>query len=121
MLHSFIPFLYKYENNISLWRFVMVTCNKCGGNVVMRYKGSQIGLYCVTCGSWIKWVGKKEKFALLEQGVTLEGESLKVPSNTCPQCGSYNLIKKKSTKGVHTGLYCADCGSWIKWLKKGMI
>lgn len=34
----------------------------------------------------------------------------------CKKCGSidYEVIKK----GVHTGLYCKDCGKWIKWQSK---
>lgn len=37
----------------------------------------------------------------------------------CKKCGSidYEVIKK----GVHTGLYCKDCGKWIKWQKKKEI
>lgn len=35
----------------------------------------------------------------------------------CKYCGS-SLIELKS-KGPHTGIYCACCGKWIKWLGKG--
>lgn len=30
----------------------------------------------------------------------------------CPKCGSKDLFMKKSN--THTGLYCGDCGSWLK-------
>lgn len=37
-------------------------CASCGGtDVFLRRKGTtQIGLYCLACGRWHKWVGKKE-------------------------------------------------------------
>lgn len=34
----------------------------------------------------------------------------------CPKCNSTNLFTRKN--GDHTGLYCKDCGRWIKWLNK---
>lgn len=34
--------------------------------------------------------------------------------NCCKKCGSISLHTKN--KGNHTGLYCNDCGAWIKWL-----
>lgn len=36
--------------------------------------------------------------------------------NCCKKCGSIDLFTKE--KGGNTGLYCSDCGSWIKWLGK---
>lgn len=36
--------------------------------------------------------------------------------NCCKKCGSVDLFTKE--KGGNTGLYCSDCGSWIKWLGK---
>lgn len=34
----------------------------------------------------------------------------------CPKCNSENLFTKEN--GNQTGLYCKDCGAWIKWLSK---
>ena len=34
----------------------------------------------------------------------------------CPKCKSEDVFVEGS--GQHTGLYCGDCGSWIKWLDK---
>lgn len=34
--------------------------------------------------------------------------------NCCKKCGSLDLHTK--VKGSNTGLYCSDCGAWIKWL-----
>ena len=36
--------------------------------------------------------------------------------NCCKKCGSTDLFTKE--KGGNTGLYCSDCGAWIKWLGK---
>lgn len=36
--------------------------------------------------------------------------------NCCKKCGSISLHTK--VKGNNTGLYCDDCGAWIKWLGK---
>ena len=36
--------------------------------------------------------------------------------NCCKKCGSVSLHTE--VKGNNTGLYCDDCGAWIKWLPK---
>lgn len=36
--------------------------------------------------------------------------------NCCKKCGSVSLHTE--VKGKNTGLYCDDCGAWIKWLGK---
>lgn len=36
--------------------------------------------------------------------------------NCCKKCGSTDLFTKE--KGNNVGLYCSDCGAWIKWLSK---
>lgn len=36
--------------------------------------------------------------------------------NCCKKCGSVSLYTEK--KGNSIGLYCKDCGAWIKWLGK---
>ncbi|WP_455717682.1 hypothetical protein [Anaerosporobacter sp.] len=36
--------------------------------------------------------------------------------NCCKKCGSLGLHTE--VKGSNTGLYCSDCGAWIKWLGK---
>lgn len=37
----------------------------------------------------------------------------------CPQCKSKDVFLDKS--GNNTGLYCGDCGTWIKWMNKNEI
>jgi len=34
----------------------------------------------------------------------------------CNKCNSTDLFTKE--KGTSVGLYCSDCGRWIKWLGK---
>lgn len=36
--------------------------------------------------------------------------------NCCKKCGSIALHTE--VKGNNTGLYCDDCGTWVKWLGK---
>lgn len=36
--------------------------------------------------------------------------------NCCKKCGSVSLYTEQ--KGNNIGLYCSDCGAWIKWLGK---
>lgn len=36
--------------------------------------------------------------------------------NCCKKCGSISLHTE--VKGNNAGLYCDDCGAWIKWLGK---
>ena len=36
--------------------------------------------------------------------------------NCCKKCGSVSLHTE--VKSNNTGLYCDDCGAWIKWLGK---
>jgi tRNA(Ile2) C34 agmatinyltransferase TiaS len=38
---------------------------------------------------------------------------------SCPKCGSNDVFMEP--KGNATGLYCGDCGRWIKWLPKNEI
>lgn len=39
--------------------------------------------------------------------------------NCCKKCGSISLHTE--TKGNNKGLYCDDCGAWIKWLGKNEL
>ena len=41
---------------------------------------------------------------------------MRIYQNCCKKCGSISLHTE--TKGNNTGLYCNDCGAWIKWLSK---
>lgn len=50
--------------------------------------------------------------------IYLEEEHLKDMNivNNCKYCNSENFIIME--KGIHTGLFCSNCGNWIKWLSK---
>jgi hypothetical protein len=37
----------------------------------------------------------------------------------CNKCGSGYLFLKE--KGTATGIYCGDCGAWLKWATKEEI
>ena len=39
--------------------------------------------------------------------------------NCCKKCGSASLHTE--VKGNNTGLYCDDCGAWVKWLGKNEL
>lgn len=43
----------------------------------------------------------------------------------CPHCNSQEIFTEENTNQAksysRTGLYCADCGKWIKWLTKDEI
>lgn len=101
----------------------MVVCKKCGSvSNFMRTKGANVGIYCSDCKSWIKWVGKNERFILQREDVPLIEEDefeveLKSPEK-CRKCGCTELFTESSRSGVHTGLYCSQCGAWVKWVKK---
>ena len=38
---------------------------------------------------------------------------------TCPKCESEDVFVE--LRGTHTGLYCGDCGRWIKFLTRAEI
>ena len=39
--------------------------------------------------------------------------------SSCKKCGSMKFYTE--VKGNNTGLYCNNCGKWIKWLSKGEL
>lgn len=38
--------------------------------------------------------------------------------STCPRCQSNNITQ--TPRGPHIGEYCADCGSFIRWVPQGI-
>ena len=47
------------------------TCSKCGRtDFDFMEKGGQLGIYCTTCGRWLKWADKDEQnlYRLNRQG-----------------------------------------------------
>ena len=96
-------------------------------------RGNQKALICEVCGRWQKWVGKTELRALLAQGVPIVkpqnnqlsfNEVLNDSSKSeqkgvliCSACGNRKFEMRKVS--THIGLYCTQCGRWLKWVKKG--
>ena len=111
-------------------------CKYCGNTDCKAFyieeRGSQKALVCDRCGRWIKWVGKNEMRALLAQGVHFH-DIKKVNKNEynnvhcvkkaqdsvlkCQECGGTKFEKRQVS--IHIGLYCTQCGRWLKWVKKG--
>lgn len=54
----------------------------------------------------------------MKMGIVSDGKvgGIKMYHNCCKKCGNTSLHAE--VKGNNTGLYCDDCGAWIKWLSK---
>ena len=47
-------------------------CRKCGNTgFYLQQRGMQVGMYCDTCGAWLKWVGKKELPMFKRRGIAI--------------------------------------------------
>ena len=56
-----------------------LVCKKCGDSeIYLQYRGMQVGAYCSNCGSWIKWVGKKDLPIYKSKGLKIFAEGHKV-------------------------------------------
>lgn len=49
-------------------------------------------------------------------GLNYEKVVISTYQNCCKKCGSTSLHTE--VKGNNTGLYCDDCGAWVKWVGK---
>lgn len=118
----------------------------CGiNNMYIKEKGTHIGLYCKCSdeGTWQTWLSKDAYFLYKDKGVKIEGTISKYPdipaqpsenikednyvgsrkpknykydSKTgCPKCGCRRTITRQGA--MHKGLYCAECGRWLTWVK----
>jgi len=38
-------------------------------------------------------------------------------AEACPQCGASAGFEQRE-KGPHRGLFCGDCGAWVKWIRR---
>ena len=94
-------------------------CLSCGAHKpVVQKRSGRYALVCKTCGKFMKWIGVKD---YSKYGINVPAargnRSASVPSNTCPWCGGKNLQRRMRGEGL-CGLYCTDCGKWVRWLKK---
>ena len=47
-----------------------MNCRKCNnGSFYLQQKGFQVGFYCETCGTWMKWASKKEQEIYRNRGI----------------------------------------------------
>lgn len=54
-------------------------CRKCGDNeFFLQQRGIQVGAYCKNCGSWLKWVGKKEIPIYKNRGAKVFPEGMEI-------------------------------------------
>lgn len=68
-------------------------CSRCGNiKIFLRYKGSQIGMYCNNCGRWHKWAGKADVKALNARGFKVFREDYVAPCER-EDYGVENLIE----------------------------
>lgn len=69
-------------------------CRKCGSTgFYIQQRGMQTGMYCDTCGSWMKWIGKKELPMLKKRGYAVIPQNVEVTLK-----GSMDLGVEKVSK-----------------------
>lgn len=52
--------------------YMSIFCRKCSNSsFYLQQRGFQVGFFCDTCGSWIKWVSKKEQEMLRKRGIKI--------------------------------------------------
>lgn len=94
-------------------------CKKCDSrnSLKLEDRGTHTALVCGKCGSWQKWVSKKE-IAVYERilGTFVQKQSLESKSS-CSKCQSKGFLRLED-RGEHTALVCGKCGSWLKWVGK---
>lgn len=81
-----------------------VVCGNCEAvDVFLRKKGSAVGLYCLACGKWYKWLGKKTVEAYRHRGFKVNEESWTPASSTEPLTPSSTSDSTKSSinKDLH--------------------
>lgn len=80
-------------------------CKKCGSvDVFLKSNGTQTGLYCSDCDTWLKWVGKKE-IPLVEKWI--EDNKLK----EADQENDLSLANETDKKLIDM---CKDISEYIK-------
>ena len=71
-------------------------CPKCQSlNLREKEKPSHIELFCNECGSWVKWVPRKQKLKLAENKEPPEQLALPAAESTCTRCHDLDRLLKE--------------------------
>lgn len=83
--------------------FEIIQCSSCGSNSsFLRKKAHAIGLYCLGCGKWHKWVGKKDINNYKHRGYEVHEESY-IPET----------VKTESNENAHLAEYGKPLGESV--------
>ena len=86
-----------------------IECRKCADKeFYLQQRGMQVGAYCKNCGSWVKWVGKKEIPILRNRGAKIYPEDAEI-----------TLKRNENLGGVETELY--NMGVTIEKIKEEKV
>lgn len=104
-------------------------CSKCGNKdrkiTFMKSKGNQTGLYCGSCGKWIKWLSKDEARVYEHQkdenekkvmnrnndNKITDGKENKLDEIQCATCGYIGIEDKWFNFSLHNKVkICPKCG-----------
>lgn len=101
-------------------------CSRCGNKdkkaTFMKTKGNQTGLYCGSCGKWIKWLSKEEtkvyehqkeenKNKIMNKKSTDKKEN-KSDEIQCAACGYLGNENKWFNFSLHNKVkVCPKCGT----------
>lgn len=87
-------------------------CNKCGNTAIYLVKKgyAQVGAYCMDCGAWVKWVGKKDLNNLQRQGYHVQPEGYVSPTVKIKQeqLAKDRELLEKVNKDVLNKLYTSN-------------
>lgn len=78
-------------------------CKKCSGtSFYLQQKGNAIGMYCDTCGSWSKWVGKKDVDMFKRRGLKVYPQNVKVEVKGIENMGVTYVESMPKSMGVES-------------------
>lgn len=76
-------------------------CSSCGSSeIFLRKKGNATGLYCLNCGKWYKWVGKKEVKVYTHRGYKVHEENYVPQTKRTESPTSLNQVTGNINLGV---------------------
>lgn len=79
-----------------------MNCRKCNnGSFYLQQKGFQVGFYCETCGTWMKWASKKEQEIYRNRGIKIHPQDAVVELK---MRDISSIVQPVSTKYQNIGL-----------------